>query len=98
MVMLVHDDWLKWRLVTGGRGPDVCSIMFLIFIIHDLVQLIPCILTVALFDGMLMGPFIFLTNAPHVTTVLLCLGIAAILSVAGGPRVCGKRDTSGVSN
>ena len=52
-------------------------------VIHDLVQLIPCTLTVALFDSIFnMGPFIILTNASHCTTALLCLGMAAILSVA----------------
>ena len=68
-------------------------------IIHDLVQLIPCTLTVELFDSILnMWPFIFLTNAPHCTTVLLCPGNAAILSVAGAPIVGGtKEDTSCVS-
>ena len=73
------------------------SITFLI--IHNLVQLIPCALTVALFEGMFnMWPFVILTNAPHCTTVLLCPGMAAILSVAGAPRVGGvKEETSDVS-
>ena len=69
-------------------------------VIHDLVQLIPCTLTVAKFEGIFnMGPFIILTNASHCTTVLLCSGMAAILSVAISLGVSGSiEDTSGVSN
>ena len=87
---------------SGGlsqEGEDLTYEHFGSHIIHDLVQLIPCTLKVALFDIMFnIGPFILLTNASHCTTVLLCLGNAAILSVAGAPIVGGaKEDTSCVS-